>query len=559
MDNSQLLNDYEIELLCQYKSETYSVRNNGSVLRHPKVGKKPRPTDNKWTFGKYDIKTGYAKIAGESVHRIIATAFLGPAPSSQHVVDHIDTNRRNNRPENLRWITKLENILLNPITVRKIEFICGSIEEFLNDPSKLRQNYIDKDFEWMRAVTKEEAAACLERMLGWAKNDTPSYGGSLGEWIYRRRLPKKTIEPEKTADIISSENMSVVINEPVTAEKTSQEKTKVIKSNSNPFDFPRPYSSEDKITMHRTNGELFGLLKTQLETKKTLKLPNLILSTAGKGIVIKESWTIEFSKIEFCYKGKSRIPKSILLHCENESFALLIRRKSKNDEDATDLKEKGFNIVEIDLSWAKDGVTDEEMIYILQTDITKKNWIYHNQILEVREKLQQICEPISSSGNGVLHSYFACPLTSDSVQDIVCFYCNYRIRDNSPDGDLCFGKSGIQTYQELLSITNVDKEDERIIKITYNKNGEEIKKKFDKYVQLPGKTLLELWDLKSGDKMIAHNIYSDWFVLFDEDPRASLDKTGSVYAKLGRDPKDLKNCKVRSIFSFDDNCWELYE
>lgn len=268
MDNSQLLNDYEIELLCQYKSETYSVRNNGSVLRHPKVGKKPRPTDNKWTFGKYDIKTGYAKIAGESVHRIIATAFLGPAPSSQHVVDHIDTNRRNNRPENLRWITKLENILLNPITVRKIEFICGSIEEFLNDPSKLRQNYIDKDFEWMRAATKEEAAACLERMLGWAKNDTPSSGGSLGEWIYRRRLPKKTIEPEKTADIISSENMSVVINEPVTAEKTSQEKTKVIKSNSNPFDFPRPYSSEDKITMHRTNGELFGLLKTQLETKK---------------------------------------------------------------------------------------------------------------------------------------------------------------------------------------------------------------------------------------------------------------------------------------------------
>ena len=143
MDFSQLLNDYEKELVCHYKNETYSVRDNGSVFRHPKENKKPRPTDNKWTFGKYDAKTGYAKIVGESVHRIIATAFLGAAPSSQHVVDHIDTNRRNNRPENLRWITKLENILLNPITVKKIESICGSIEEFLKDPSKLRQGVND--------------------------------------------------------------------------------------------------------------------------------------------------------------------------------------------------------------------------------------------------------------------------------------------------------------------------------------------------------------------------------------------------------------------------------
>ena len=241
-------------------------------------------------------------------------------------------------------------------------------------------------------------------------------------------------------------------------------------------------------------------------------------------------------------------------------IALLIRReKSKNKEDVINLKEKEFNIVEIDLSWAKDGVTDEEMKYILQTDITKKKWVHHKQILEAKEKLLQICEPISSSGNGVLHSYFACPLTSDSVQDIVCWYCDYRIRSETLDCDYCFGKSGIQTYQDLLSITNVDKEDERIVRITYNKNGEEITKIFDKYVQLPGKTLLELWDLKKGDKMTAHNIYSDWFVLLDEDPRVSLDKTGSVYAKLGRNPKDLNNCKVRSIFSFDDNCWELYE
>ena len=166
-----MINDFKKELECSYKGETYSVRDNGAVLRHPHNKQKPRPKDNVWTFGKYNEKTGYAEIAGERIHRIVATAFHGAAPSSQYVVDHIDTNRRNNRPENLRWITKLENILLNPITAKKIVLLCGSIEEFLREPSKLRQNEISKDFEWMRAVSKEEAATSLERLLCWAKSE----------------------------------------------------------------------------------------------------------------------------------------------------------------------------------------------------------------------------------------------------------------------------------------------------------------------------------------------------------------------------------------------------
>lgn len=354
--------------------------------------------------------------------------------------------------------------------------------------------------------------------------------------------------------------MNTDTSEPVTAKETIQVKTKVTKLKSNPFDFPRPNDSENTVTMYRTNGELFGLLKTQLELEKTLKLPDIILPTAGKEIVIKESWTIKFEEFEFCYEGKSKIPKSIILHCENETVALLIRRvKNKNDEEVSQLKTKGCNIVEIDLSWAREGVTDAEMEYILQTDITKKKWVHHKIILEAKEKLLQICEPISSSGDGVLHSYFACPLTSDSVQDIDCWYCNYRIGGEISDCDLCFGKSGVQTYQDILSITNVDKEDEKIVGITYCKNGEKITKKFDKDVQLPGKTLLQLWDEKSGDEIIAHNIYSDWFVLLEEDPKVRLDKTRLVYAKLGKNLKDLRNCKVRSIYSFDNPCWELIQ
>lgn len=199
-----MINDFDRVVECKYKGETYSVRDNGAVLRHSPIGKKPRPTDDKWTYGKYNDKTGYAEIAGERVHRIVATAFYGVAPTPQYVVDHIDTNRRNNRPENLRWVTKLENILLIPTSAKKIIYLCGSIEEFLKDPSKLRNVSINQDYEWMRAVSKEEAAISLERMQMWAKSDKQFSGGTLGEWIYKRSIQQKIIESQNNINSIQN-------------------------------------------------------------------------------------------------------------------------------------------------------------------------------------------------------------------------------------------------------------------------------------------------------------------------------------------------------------------
>lgn len=179
--------EYSREVECIYKGETYKVRDNGAVLRIPREGKPKRVKDDVWTFGD-KIDRGYARFCGESVHRIVAVAFLGEPPTNQHVVDHIDTNRQNNRPENLRWLTKLENILLNPITRNKIEYWCGSVENFLEDPSQLRGHESeDKNFAWMRAVSREEAQNTMTSwvtFLSKPRQEISGKGNAIEEWIF---------------------------------------------------------------------------------------------------------------------------------------------------------------------------------------------------------------------------------------------------------------------------------------------------------------------------------------------------------------------------------------
>lgn len=163
-------------------------------MRHPPKNRHPRPKDNVWTFGTRDSKTAYMMLGTHRIHIIVANAFLGERDSKVYVVDHIDTNRCNNRVENLRWFTRLENALNNPITRKRIEMLCGGdIQKFIDNPSCLRtDNPKAQDLSWMRTVSPQEAKTAMENLMRWAKA-APSPGNvdmpvRDREWMFRENI-----------------------------------------------------------------------------------------------------------------------------------------------------------------------------------------------------------------------------------------------------------------------------------------------------------------------------------------------------------------------------------
>jgi hypothetical protein len=200
-----LLAAFEDEIEVCYGDERYLVRDKGAVLRRNLPRRKARPLDNIWTFGRQTLTTGYMLLSGVPVHRIVCSAFSGPPPVKSHVVDHIDTNRANNRAENLRWVSRLENVLLNPISARRILLVYGSFEAFFANPQRVMSDRSFPDVSWMRAVSKEEATIALARLEKWAGSESMPKGGALGEWLFGTAgRPERQPEPEEFESLTPS-------------------------------------------------------------------------------------------------------------------------------------------------------------------------------------------------------------------------------------------------------------------------------------------------------------------------------------------------------------------
>lgn len=107
---------YEISSYGRCRTvEHFVLRNDGiqQVVR----GKIKTPHNNRRGYLAYDIGSKKRIYA----HRLVAEAFI-PNPNGYNEIDHIDTNKSNNRVENLRWIDRKGNCN-NPLTVERMNSV----------------------------------------------------------------------------------------------------------------------------------------------------------------------------------------------------------------------------------------------------------------------------------------------------------------------------------------------------------------------------------------------------------------------------------------------------
>lgn len=101
--------------------EGYQVSNEGKIRTHNKTTYTEKHGVRHWQNRILSQKTAKDKAMRVElwkdgkhktvlVHRIVALTFLGEPPEPNMTVNHIDGNRKNNRVENLEWLSLADNI-----------------------------------------------------------------------------------------------------------------------------------------------------------------------------------------------------------------------------------------------------------------------------------------------------------------------------------------------------------------------------------------------------------------------------------------------------------------